>query len=265
LPILVFSAETHYVFDAGTVVPTAVENYNLTGSGKILHIKLKIHLALFAAAGARCSLLHIPFLSNETFDGAKPNRPSSEALGPFLRATMWNIERGIEIDGIRISLTEPGKFEKYIQEKKDSKSKPLTAEELQVVKNQLEILKPTDLFILNEFFPSWPPSSRGIHSPSPLLTLLYDFAQIRRWTYLIRSQLHAWMLRDKLNGMIEISRLKDENAAKLFLGFRIGAVGHRDFAVFPVQGHRGLRGLKRYFGSNMSVGAQMVVVLKTLV
>jgi len=32
--------------------------------------------------------------------------------------------------------------------------------------------------------------------------------------------------------MIEVSRLKDLNAADLFLGFRIGAVGGRDFAVF---------------------------------
>ena len=40
------------------------------------------------------------------------------------------------------------------------------------------------------------------------------------------------MLRDKLNGMIEVSRLKDVKAAELFLGFRIGAVGYRDFAVF---------------------------------
>src|SRR5713226_5548310 len=65
--------------------------------------------------------------------------------------------------------------------------------------------------------------------------------------------------------MIEVSRLKDLNAAKLFLGFRIGAVGRRDFAVFPVQGQRGLRRLKRYFGDKMSVGAQMVVVLKAFV
>src|SRR5437879_10528309 len=36
-------------------------------------------------------------------------------------------------------------------------------------------------------------------------------------------------------------------------------------AVFPVQGQRGLRRLKRYFGDNMSVGAQMVVVLKAFV
>jgi hypothetical protein len=37
--------------------------------------------------------------------------------------------------------------------------------------------------------------------------------------------------------MIEVLRLKDLNAAELFLGFRIGAVGRRDFTVFPVQGH----------------------------
>jgi hypothetical protein len=44
--------------------------------------------------------------------------------------------------------------------------------------------------------------------------------------------------------MIEVSRLKDLNAAKLFLGFRIGAISRRDFAVFPVQGQRSLRRLK---------------------
>src|ERR1700686_3786307 len=65
--------------------------------------------------------------------------------------------------------------------------------------------------------------------------------------------------------MIEVSRLKDLNAAELFLGFRIRAVGRRDFAVFPVQGHGGLRRLKRYFRNKMSVGAQMVVVPKAFV
>src|SRR5207244_11580200 len=65
--------------------------------------------------------------------------------------------------------------------------------------------------------------------------------------------------------MIEVSRLKDLNAAKLFLGFRIGAIRRHDFAVFPVQSQRGLRRLKSYFGDKMSVGAQMVVVLKAFV
>jgi len=35
--------------------------------------------------------------------------------------------------------------------------------------------------------------------------------------------------------MIEVSGLKDLNAAELFLGFRIGAIRRRDFAVSPVQ------------------------------
>src|SRR6266571_9121242 len=65
--------------------------------------------------------------------------------------------------------------------------------------------------------------------------------------------------------MIEVPRLKDLNAAKLFLGFRIGAIRGRDFAVFPVQGQRGLRRLKGYFGDKMSVGTQMVVVFKAIV
>jgi hypothetical protein len=102
-------------------------------------------------------------------------------------------------------------------------------------------------------------------SSPPLLALLYDFAQIRNRPYLNRSTLHAWMLRHKLNRMIEVSRLKDVKTAELFLCFRIGAVDRRDFAVFPVQGQRGLGRLKRDFGNNMSVGAQMVVVLKACV
>src|SRR6267154_930955 len=65
--------------------------------------------------------------------------------------------------------------------------------------------------------------------------------------------------------MIEVSGLKDLDAAKLFLGFRIGAIRRRDFAVFPVQGQRRLRRLNRYFGNKMSVGAQMIVVLKAIV
>src|ERR1041384_7136632 len=65
--------------------------------------------------------------------------------------------------------------------------------------------------------------------------------------------------------MIEVSRLKDLNAAELFLRFRIGAVGRRDFAVFPVQGQRGLRGLKRDFGNKMSIGPQMIVILEAFV
>jgi hypothetical protein len=52
-------------------------------------------------------LLHTPFLSNEAYlSGAKPNRPSSDSLGPFISAICWNIERGIQFHAIRISISE---------------------------------------------------------------------------------------------------------------------------------------------------------------
>lgn len=96
-------------------------------------------------------LLNTPFLSNEAyFNGAKPKRPSSPELGPFLRAICWNIERGIHFDQIRIALSEPGRFDQVLAEKKDPKTKPLTSDELKVVKQQLDVLQPADILILNE-------------------------------------------------------------------------------------------------------------------
>ena len=60
------------------------------------------------------------------------------------------------------------------------------------------------------------------------------------------------MLRHELYSMIHVPRLKDENAAELFLGFRIGTVRSCDFAleqrtdspapvtpISPVRRHRG--------------------------
>jgi hypothetical protein len=96
-------------------------------------------------------LLTTPVLSNEAyFNGAKPKRPSSPELGPFLRAICWNIERGIQFDPIRIALSEPEKFDQVLAEKKDPKAKPLMPDQLKVVKQQLDILQPSDLLILNE-------------------------------------------------------------------------------------------------------------------
>ena len=46
-------------------------------------------------------------------------------------------------------------------------------------------------------------------------------------------------------GVVEVTRLKDEDAAEVFLSFRVGSVGRGDFAVFPVQGHCRFRRLER--------------------
>ena len=96
-------------------------------------------------------LLATPIISNEAgLDGAKPKRPTSPELGPFLRAMCWNIERGIRFDAIRTALAEPAKFDAVLAENKDPKAKALSAEELQVVKSQLERVQSADLLILNE-------------------------------------------------------------------------------------------------------------------
>jgi endonuclease/exonuclease/phosphatase family metal-dependent hydrolase len=97
------------------------------------------------------TLLGTPFLSNEaSLDGAKPVRPSSDALGPFIRATLWNIERGIELDAIKVALTKPDQLDKVIADKKDPEAKPLSPEDLAAAKEQIALLQPTDLLILNE-------------------------------------------------------------------------------------------------------------------
>jgi endonuclease/exonuclease/phosphatase family metal-dependent hydrolase len=96
-------------------------------------------------------LVTTPIISNEAYyEGAKPKHPSSPELGPYLRAILWNIERGIQFDPIRIALSEPDKFDQVLAERKDPKTKPLTPDELKVVKQQLDLLQPADLLILNE-------------------------------------------------------------------------------------------------------------------
>lgn len=96
-------------------------------------------------------LLTTPFVSNEAYyTGAKPKRPSSAELGPFIRAVMWNIERGFQFDEIRVALSQPGKFDQFLPDGSDPKIKALTPDQLKTVKQQLDILQPADLLILNE-------------------------------------------------------------------------------------------------------------------
>src|SRR5262249_29682339 len=73
------------------------------------------------------------------------------------------------------------------------------------------------------------------------------------------------MLRHELYSMIHVPRLKDENAAQLFLGFHKGAVCSRHFAVFPIQGQGGLRPLKRFSTGPVPAGAKMVIIFKACV
>src|SRR6202050_2660518 len=122
------------------------------------------------------------------------------------------------------------------------------------------------VIILPSCFPSWPLSSRGILSPSPL-ALPHYFVNIRRWTYLDGStlQLHSRTLGHEVNGVIQISRFQHLNSTQLLLRFRVRTVYHCNLSVLPNHGHRGVGGLKRFLRDQMSVLAQFVVVAKTLV
>src|ERR1039458_5219773 len=78
-------------------------------------------------------------------------------------------------------------------------------------------------------------SACSVLSPS-LLTCLHHFVQARRWPNVANAAvLQGRMLRHELHSMIHVPRFKDENAAELFLSFRIGAVRSCDFAVLPIQ------------------------------
>src|SRR5215813_90850 len=110
-----------------------------------------------------------------------------------------------------------------------------------------------------------PCSACNVLSPA-LLTCLHQFIHVRRGPNLENvAVLQGRMLRHELYSMIHVPRLKDEYAAELFLGFRIGAVRGCDFAVLPVQGQGGFRTLKRCATTPVPVGAKMVVVFKACV
>ena len=52
-----------------------------------------------------------PFLSNEAYyRGAKPHRPKLNQLGSSLRLVTWNIERGLELDGIKLLFANTEEF-----------------------------------------------------------------------------------------------------------------------------------------------------------
>src|SRR5271165_3917247 len=110
-----------------------------------------------------------------------------------------------------------------------------------------------------------PSSARRVLSPS-LLARIHYFAHVPGWPNLENVAIRQRrMLRHELYSLIHVPRLKDENAAELFLGFRIGTVRSCHFAVLPIQGQGGFRRLKRFSTSPMPVGAKMVVVFKACV
>jgi hypothetical protein len=64
-----------------------------------------------ALASKLNTLLTTPFVNNEAyFAGVRPLRPDLKGLGPSLRLVQWNIERVMELDDIKLLMTDKQGF-----------------------------------------------------------------------------------------------------------------------------------------------------------
>ena len=85
-----------------------------------------------------------PFLSNEAYyNGAKPHRPKLDQLGSSLRLVTWNIERGLELDEIKLLFANT---EEFLRQAERNEQKADIAQ----MQQDIEVLKSADLMVLNE-------------------------------------------------------------------------------------------------------------------
>jgi len=85
-----------------------------------------------------------PFLSNEAYyHGAKPHRPRLNQLGRSLRLVTWNIERGLELDGIKLLFANTKEFLRQAQ-----RNEPKA--DIAQMRKDIEVLKSADIMVLNE-------------------------------------------------------------------------------------------------------------------
>jgi endonuclease/exonuclease/phosphatase family metal-dependent hydrolase len=89
-----------------------------------------------------------PFIDNQAFyRGAKPFNLKSVKLGPYLRVVFWNIERGLELDEIKLAFGNRQEFLRRMSEAKKGKDKAKNEAELLT---ELETLETADVIVLNE-------------------------------------------------------------------------------------------------------------------
>ena len=85
-----------------------------------------------------------PFLSNQAYyRGARPHRPVLSQLGPSLRVVTWNIERGLELDAIKLLFANT---ETFLKQAQGNEAKVDIAQ----MRQDIEVLKSADVVILNE-------------------------------------------------------------------------------------------------------------------
>jgi hypothetical protein len=95
-----------------------------------------------------------PFVNNEAYlNGARPRPLEVAGLGPSLRVAFWNIERGLELDYIKLFLSDKDAFMRTVEEerrKAKESDKRIRDVQLEKVKQEIDILQAADVWILNE-------------------------------------------------------------------------------------------------------------------
>jgi endonuclease/exonuclease/phosphatase family metal-dependent hydrolase len=88
-------------------------------------------------------LLRTPFINNEAwYRGVRPRRPELPRLGTGLRMVMWNVERGLNLDLIKLMFTDKKEFL--------AKSDARNFEALAELSEQVDYLAEADVLVLNE-------------------------------------------------------------------------------------------------------------------
>ena len=94
-------------------------------------------------------LLTTPFISNEAYyRSAKPIRPDLKGMGPSLRLVTWNIERGLELDELKLVLTDKSGFLAKVHTASGTADK--TQGLVEQLREQIDVLQSADVFVLNE-------------------------------------------------------------------------------------------------------------------
>jgi endonuclease/exonuclease/phosphatase family metal-dependent hydrolase len=103
-----------------------------------------------ALAAKLHTLLTTPFVNNEAyFNGARPLRPDLKGMGPSLRLVEWNIERGIELDKMKLLLTDKQAFISEVHGEAAGNTNPEKAKD-DVLRAQMDVLQSADVLVLNE-------------------------------------------------------------------------------------------------------------------
>lgn len=93
------------------------------------------------------ALLNTPFVSNAASQrGAKPIKPQSPELGPFLRIAFWNIERGLQYEAIAGALGGARDYTAMLHRTKLAHSSSTRA----AATKEAGLLSQADVIVLNE-------------------------------------------------------------------------------------------------------------------